>query len=76
MLTVAVKVLPDRTLVRPLARSVLRLNRLEDGRLKSETEGCETTEVEDSGRSGPEDPGRSFDSAPVVDTAAAGGSFS
>lgn len=76
MLTVAVEVLPDRTLVRPLARSVLRLNRLEDGRLKSEREGRETTEGDDGGRSGPEDPGRSFDSGPAVDTTAAGGSLS
>lgn len=46
------KVLPERTLLLPLARSVLRLNRLEGGRLKSERDPCENMEVSDAERSG------------------------
>lgn len=46
------KDLPERTLLLPLARSVLRLNRLEGGRLKSERDPCEHMEVSDSERSG------------------------
>lgn len=50
------KVLPERTLLLPLARSVLRLNRLEGGRLKSERDPCENMEVSDGERSGVADP--------------------
>lgn len=43
---------PDRTLLRPLARSVLRLNRLDGGRLKSESDPCEMEEEEEEAAGG------------------------
>lgn len=63
--TVTVVVLPHRTLLLPLARSVLRLNRLEGGRLKSESDPCDTVEAGDSECSGPAGPRFSFQSCSV-----------
>lgn len=70
------EVFPDRTLLLPLERSVLRLNRLEGGRLKSERDPCETVEAGDSERSGPAGPGCSFQSVSVMDTTSGCGSLS
>lgn len=71
-------VLPDRILLLPLARSVLRLNKLDGGRLKSERDPCETEEAGNGESSGPACSRCSFqsDSDSVMDAAAGCGSFS
>lgn len=79
MVKVLPKVLPDRTLLLPLARSVLRLNRLDGGRLKSESDPCDTAEAANSERSGPAGPRFSFQSSSVdsvMDTTAGCGACS
>lgn len=69
------EVLPDRTLLLPLVRLVLRLNKLEGGRLKSERDPCER-EVGPAERSDPAGPSRSSQSGSAMDTTAACGAFS
>lgn len=53
---------------------MLRLNRLEAGRLKSEKDPCEITEVGDGELSGPAGPRCSFESNSAMDTTTGCGS--
>lgn len=60
---------PGRTLLRPLARSVLRLNRLDGGRLKSEKEPREMVEGgEGGGEEGSSPTGSGVDSLSILRT--------
>lgn len=78
MLSALSEVLPDRTLILPLARSVLQLNRLEGGRPseKSEKVSCDSEEVGDGEHCSPGGSRRSIMLDSVKDTTTVCGSFS